>query len=340
MNVLVTGSTSLLGRSLVSRLIDRGDTVSVFQRRPSGLGVTEHLGDIADGAAVAMSTDVVEAVVHLAARVAMTGPWPEFKRTNVDGTRNIVEAARASGVRRFVQVSSPSVAYHGAPLVGATAGPADPDRARGSYARSKALSELVALAGHSKEMAVVALRPHLVWGPGDTQLVGRIIDRARAGRLVIVGSGAALIDTTYVDNAADALVAAIDRAPEIGGHAYVVTNGEPRPVHELLSRIVLSAGLQPPRARVPLHAARSIGLVAERIWERRRSEGDPPMTAFGAEQLSTAHWFDQRETRRALRWAPAVNLPDGFDRLREWFESGEGGTASLGVSTSSPRNRR
>jgi nucleoside-diphosphate-sugar epimerase len=149
-----------------------------------------------------------------------------------------------------------------------------------------------------------------------------------------------LIDTTYVDNAAEALVAAIDRAPEIGGHAYVVTNGEPRPVHELLSRIVLSAGLQPPRARVPLYAARSIGLVAERIWERRRSEGDPPMTAFGAEQLSTAHWFDQRETRRALRWAPAVNLSDGFDRLREWFESGEGGTASLGVSTSSPRNRR
>lgn len=324
MKVLITGATSLLGRSLVGRLIDRGDTVSVFQRHPSGLGVTEHLGDIADRAAVAVSTEGVEAVVHLAARVAMTGPWPDFKTTNVDGTRNVVEAARASGVRRFVQVSSPSVAYHGAPLVGASADPADPNRARGHYARSKAEAELVALAEHSPEMAVVAVRPHLVWGPGDTQLVGRIIDRARAGRLVIVGSGMALTDTTYVDNAADALVAAIDRAPDIGGHAYVVTNGEPRPVREMLSRIVLSAGLEPPRTRVPLHAARGVGFVAERIWERRGSEGDPPMTAFGAEQLGTAHWFDQRETRRALEWAPAVTLAEGFDRLREWYESEEG----------------
>ena len=112
---------------------------------------------------------------------------------------------------RFVHVSSPSVAHYGQSLVGASAGRADPDRARGHYARSKAQAELIALAANSPPFPVVAIRPHLIWGPGDTQLVGRIVDRARAGRLAIVGSGASLIDTTYIDNAADALVAALDQ---------------------------------------------------------------------------------------------------------------------------------
>jgi nucleoside-diphosphate-sugar epimerase len=320
MKVLVTGATSLLGRSLVERLVGRGDSVSVLQRRPSGFAVTEYLGDIVEPQAVMDSMAGADAVVHLAARVAATGPWADFESVNIHGTRNVVDAARAAGIRRFVQVSSPSVAYHGEPLVGASAGPADPIRARGHYARSKAHAELVALAADSPEMAVVAIRPHLVWGPGDTQLIGRIVDRARAGRLAAVGSGAALIDTTYVDNAADAVVAAIDRAPDVGGRAFVVTNGEPRPVRELLNRIVRSAGLEPTRARVPYQVARGGGFAAERIWERRGSDKDPPMTQFLAEQLGTAHWFDQRETRAALGWKPKVKLVEGFEKLRAWFE--------------------
>lgn len=321
MKVLVTGATSLLGRSVVERLVDRGDTVSVLQRRPSGLRVGEHLGDITDRRVVAKSMAGAEAVVHLAARVAVTGSWTDFETVNVHGTRNVVEAARAADVGRFVQVSSPSVAYRGESLVGAPAEPADPFRARGNYARSKASSELLALAADSPDMAVVAVRPHLVWGPGDTQLIGRIIDRARAGRLAIVGPGAALIDTTYIDNAADALVAALDRAPDIGGQALVVTNGEPRPVSELLNRIVRSAGLKPTRVRVPYQAARGGGFAVEQFWERWGSDGEPPMTSFLAEQLGTAHWFDQRETRAALRWEPKVRLAEGFERLREWFEA-------------------
>ena len=165
----------------------------------------------------------------------------------------------------------------------------------------------------------MAIRPHLVWGPGDTQLVGRIVDRARQGRLAIVGTGAALIDTTYIDNAVDAIVAAVDRVPQLAGRALVVSNGQPRTVRELLSRIVTAAGLPPPQFRVPATAAKAGGRVVEEVWERRGLETDPPMTSFLAEQLATAHWFDQRETRRALGWTPAVTLEDGFTRLTEWF---------------------
>jgi len=321
MKVLVTGATSLLGGAVVDRLVARGDDVSVFQRGSGGSGLTEHLGDVADRDAVDRAVDGTAAVIHLAARVGVTGPWSEYEAANVVGTRNIVKAAQASGVRRLVYVSSPSVAHHGDSLVGARAGPADPERARGNYARSKAHGELIALGSHSSQLATVAVRPHLVWGPGDTQLVGRIVERARANRLPTVGTGAALIDTTYVDNAAEALVAALDRTPEIGGRAFVVTNGEPRPVREILNRIVLAAGLEPSRVRIPYRIAWGGGHIVERIWERRGSAGDPPMTSFLAEQLGTAHWFDQRETRDALRWRPAVTLSEGFDRLSAWFAS-------------------
>jgi len=321
MRVLVTGASSLLGRTLVARLVDRGDDVTSFQRRASGLGVTEHLGDVADKEAVAQAVVGVQAVIHVAGHVAMTGSWRQFEETNIRGTQNVIDAARVAGVERVVQVSSPSVAYGGASLVGAPADPADPIAARGHYARSKAEAEMVALGANSSEMSVVAVRPHLIWGPGDTQLVGRIVSRARAGRLAIVGSGAALIDTTYIDNAAEALVAGLDRAPLLGGRVFVVTNGQPRPVREMLSRIVMAAGFEPPRIKVPYVAARVGGRVVEKIWDRRATDDEPPMTSFLAEQLGTAHWFDQRETREALQWEPAVSLAVGFQRLETWFAS-------------------
>lgn len=321
MRVLVTGATSLVGRALVSRLLDRGDEVGTLQRHRGVSGATEYLGDVADPDAVTAAMIGTDSVIHLAARVGVTGSWEEFTATNVAGTGNVVAAARRAGVSRFVYVSSPAVAHHGKSLVGVGAGPADPHRARGNYARSKALAERTALAANTEGFAVVAIRPHLIWGPGDTQLVGRIVDRARSRRLVVVGTGAALIDTTYVDNAADALVAALDHAPGIGGRALVVSNGQPRPVGELISRIVSAAGLTPPRWRVPFRIAFGAGQVIERVWEREAREGDPPITSFLAEQLATAHWFDQRETRRLLDWYPTVDLNEGLERLREWYEN-------------------
>ena len=361
--VLVTGARGMLGGAVARALAARGDEVTVLQRGASGLPVREVRADLGDPAApLAAALTGQDAVVHLAAKVDVVGPWREYARTNVDGTRRLLAAARAAGVARFVHVS-PSVAHAGDALVGVGPGPADPARARGHYARSKALAERAVLdanagltytdAGlaHTSAVltytdaglayrgaqltrperaphcagtqnspppdgqpaarpAVVVVRPHLVWGPGDTQLVGRIVARARAGRLAVVGTGAALIDTTYVDDAVDALVAALDRAPGLHGRVLVVSGGEPRPVAELLASICATAGAPAPRLAVPAPLARAAGAVAETLLRR-----DPPMTRFLAEQLSTAHWFDQRETRAALDWAPRVGLDEGFRRL-------------------------
>jgi nucleoside-diphosphate-sugar epimerase len=315
MRVLVTGASGMLGRATATALGERGDEVTVLQRRPAGLPCREVLGDVADGASVARAVDGQDAVLHLAAKVDVTGRWAEYARANIAGTRTVVEACRRAGVGRLVHVSSPSVAHGGAALVGVGAGTADPARARGHYARSKAVAEHAALAADSASLAVLAIRPHLVWGPGDTQLVGRIVERARTGRLPVIGSGAALIDTTYVDNAADALVAAVDACGPVHGEALVVSNGEPRPVAEVITLLCRAAGAPAPRRRVPYPIAWAAGAAVEGVWTATQRRDTPPLTRFLAEQLATAHWFDQRRTREALGWTPRVSLDEGFARL-------------------------
>ncbi|WP_434063472.1 NAD-dependent epimerase/dehydratase family protein [Pengzhenrongella frigida] len=313
--VLVTGASGMLGRAVAVRLQRDGHAVRTFQRRPAGVdGADEVRGSVTDANAVARAVHGCDAVVHLAAKVSFTGREEEFRAVNVTGTRTMLAAARAAGARRFVMVSSPSVAHVGTSIVGAGAGPADPVRARGHYARTKAMAELAALAADSPELRVLAVRPHIVWGPGDTQLVERIVNRARSGRLPILGSGAALIDSTYVDNAADAIAAALVADNAAYGASYVVTNGEPRPVRDLLAGICAAAGVPAPGWSVPSPLARAVGGVIEAMWIRP-GWGEPPMTRFLAEQLSTAHWFDQRRTRTSLGWAPAVTLDAGLALL-------------------------
>ena len=160
-----------------------------------------------------------------------------------------------------------------------------------------------------------------MWGPGDTQLVGRIVQRAEANRLAMVGSGDALIDSTYISNAVSALVAAVD-AVQVGapcaGKAYVIANGEPRTVRELMQKICDAAGVPFHPKKVPLPVALAVGSLIERIWPRI-GKGEPPLTRFVAEQLGTAHWFDPRPALEELKWSPAVTLDEGFLELHEWF---------------------
>ncbi|MEE1620706.1 NAD-dependent epimerase/dehydratase family protein [Zafaria sp. J156] len=325
MRVLVTGASGLLGGSVARVLADRGDDVTVFQRRPAGLdGPAEVLGSLEDPRAVARAVSGQEAVVHLAARVSVSGPWDEYRRINIEGTRTLLAAARDAGASGMVFVSSPSVAHAGHSIAGGGAGPADPERARGNYARSKAAAEQLALAADSGGFRVAAIRPHIVWGPGDTQLVERVLARAAAGRLPLLDGGRALIDTSYLDNAVDGIVRCLDRLDAAHGRALVLTNGEPRPVGELIAEICRAGGVPVPVRSVPGWLARGAGSVIERVWDAAGSRGwvrdEPPMTRFLAEQLSTAHWFDQRTTREVLDWTPRIGIEEGYARLARHYE--------------------
>ena len=317
--ILVTGASGMLGGAVAELLRAKGHHVRTFQRRATGTGQDEVLGSLVDPQAVSRATQGMDAVIHLAAKVSFTGAWHDFVATNITGTNNLLAASKEAGVADFVFVSSPSVAHLGEPLVGAAAQPANPQLARGNYARSKASAELNALAQDSEAFRVTAIRPHVVWGPGDTQLVERVIARSKAGRLPLLDHGTALIDTTYIDNAAAAIVRGLERMDQAHGRALVVTNGEPRPVGELMAGICTAGGAPVPELSVPGWLARGAGSVIEKLWlaagARNLVHDEPPMTRFLAEQLSTAHWFDQRETREVLDWSPGVSVDEGLERL-------------------------
>jgi len=334
MRVLVTGGSSLIGAGVAAALVARGDDVTVQQRSRSAalaqLDVRQELGDIRDPDVVQTAADGCDAIVHLAAKVGVVGEWEEYRSINVDGTRNVIAAAQRRGIGRVVHVSSPSVAHGGEPIIGDGADEPVLGRRRAWYPESKAMAEIDALRAASDELGVVAIRPHLVWGPGDTQLVGRIVERAAAGRLALVGGGRALVDTTYIDNAVDALVAALDSvvpgAP-CSGRAYVVSNGEPRTIRELVEGICRAAGVPFEPRSVSLRVGRSVGAAVERIWPLLRRDDEPPLTQFLAEQLGTAHWFDPRPARDDLGWTPSVSIDDGLARLAAWYAADRDVTA-------------
>ena len=319
MKVLVTGATSFLGQHIVGQLVDRGDTVTTFQRSSfDGPGISIR-GSIKDSDAINKAVANQQAVIHLAAKVAPVGSWKDFYSINVEGTSAVHAAAAAEGISKFIYISTPSVAHCGSSISGQSALPAMPDKVIGHYARSKAIAEHWLLQQSNRSLPVVALRPHLVIGPGDPQLIGRVVNRALHNRLFTVGSGLALVDTTWVDNAASATIAALDRCEFLAGKALVVSNGEPRTIFELFSQITAAANIQWNQRSISPKIATLAGHLIEKVWLLSHKKSEPPITSFMAKQLSTAHWFDQSDTTSALHWQPKISLDEGFELLHKWF---------------------
>lgn len=313
MKVFLTGATSLLGRTVAAQLLRRGDSVTTYQRSASGLDTAEVLGDIRDRDRIVSASRDHDVVIHLAALVAPRPKWSDAYAINVDGTANARAAAEQCG--RFVHISSPSVAFHGRPSMGALSEVAS-YAGRDRYTSTKVLAERLVL--DDPRVPTVVVRPHLVWGPGDEQLVGRIIARALQGRLALPDHGRALVDSTYIDDAAAAIVAAVDATAHDGpalGRAWTVTGNDPRPVAELVRGILRAANVSKQIRSVPAPVAKRLGTLLEHAWPG----SEPPLTAFAAQQLSMAHWFDQREVHRVLQWTPLVSVEAGLSQLAASF---------------------
>ncbi|MBI5368332.1 MAG: NAD-dependent epimerase/dehydratase family protein [Planctomycetes bacterium] len=337
MRVMVTGGGGFLGAAIVRKLRARGDTVRSFSRGEypelTRLGVECARGDLADATAVAAAAAGMEAVLHVAAKPGIWGAEEEYYRTNVLGTQQVLAACRTHRIPRLVYTSSPSVVHGSLPLEGvdeAAPYPADHDAA---YPRTKALAERAVLAANGPTLATVALRPHMIWGPGDHHLVPRLIARARAGELRKVGDGRCKVDHTYVDNAADAHLLALDRlAPgaAIAGKVYFISNGEPIAMGDLLDRILAAAGLSPVTESVPPWLAWAAGACLEAVYGACHIREEPRMTRFLARQLSTPHWFNISAARRDLGYVPQVTLDEGLRRLAEHLRGG-GAAAGAGA---------
>lgn len=326
MTVLVTGGGGFLGKSIIRALLDRGiATRSLCRGDYAWLrewGVEALRGDVADAQAVSQAVQGCEAVFHVAARVDIWGPYAEFYATNTQGTINVIEACRAHGVGKLIYTSTPSVVHGGDAVSGVDESAPYPDHFEAHYPATKALAEQAVLAANSAQLSTVAIRPHLVWGPGDTSMMPRVIAKARAGRVRMIGAPQK-IDTVYIDNAVDAHLCAYDRlepGAAIAGRAYFVTQDEPLEGPAFINDLLGAAGLPPVDKTISVGAARAVAAVIEGVWGLLRIKAEPPLTRFVVSQLSTAHWYDISAARRDLGYAPKVSYAEGMERLRAWVQ--------------------
>lgn len=326
MKALVTGGGGFLGKAIVKLLIARGDEVRSFSRNEhpalTELGVEHCRGELSDAEAVSRAAQGCDTVFHVAAKAGVWGPYEEFYRANVLGTQHVIAACRQHGIKRLVHTSSPSVVFDGSDMEGVDESVPYPEHFEAFYPQTKAEAEQLVLIANDEQLATVALRPHLIWGPEDNHLVPRILDRGAKGALRRIGKRDCLADTIFIDNAAQAHLQAADRldiGSSVAGKAYFLSQGEPLPVWDVVDRILDAGGIAPVSGTISPKLAYAVGWTLEKVYGLLGIKGEPRMTRFVAKELSTAHWFDISAARKDFGYDPQISFDEGMLRLKAWL---------------------
>ena len=329
MDALVTGAGGFLGQYIVERLLSRGDRVRALGRKQypelQARGVEIVHADLCDRDSIVDACRSAEVVYHVAGIAGLGGRWQDFYRINTLGTRWIIEGCRRHGVGRLVYTSSPSVIFDGNDQCDVDESAPYPRRWLCHYARSKALAEQEVLSANGGNgLLTCVLRPHLIWGPRDRSLVPRMLALARRGRLVQVGDGTNRIDTTYVENAADAHIQAayaLSPGSAAAGKAYFISQGEPVNCWDWINKHLALAGMSPVRKSISFTVAWHIGACLEAVYRVLGMRDDPPMTRFLAAQMARSHWFNITRAKADFGYSPAISTAEGMRRMADWSKS-------------------
>ena len=326
LKVLVTGGGGFLGSAIVKRLVERSNDVRSFSRNLypelASMGVEQIQGDICDKTKIERALRGVDLVFHTAAKPGIWGDYSDYYRTNVAGTRNVIAGCKKHNISRLIYTSSPSVVFNGTDMEGVNESVPYPAKYHAHYPQTKAIAEQYVIKACGEGLMTIILRPHLIWGPRDKHFVPRII--ARAKRLIKVGNGKNLVDTIYIDNAADAHILAADRLgknPKLSGNIYFISQGDPIPLWDMINHILKAAGLDPVRRSMPRKIAWLIGSILEFTYRTFNISGEPPMTRFLADELAKAHWFDISAAGKDLGYAPQISIKEGLGRLEGWLQN-------------------
>ena len=321
---VVTGGGGFVGRYLIERLQQLGFHVASISRGKYDFlekaGVETHQLDLAEGGA--RLSEIVRGasvVFHVAAKVDMWGPYEDFYRANVIGTKNVIAACQKEGVPRLVYTSSPSVVAGGEDLCGVDETYPYPKQYLAHYPATKALAEQAVLAANGQNgLRTLSLRPHLIWGPGDVNLIPTVIEKARAGQLVRIGRGENLSDFTYIDECVDAHICAmraLAEVPESAGKAYFISQGDPVKLWWWVDQILIKAGLSPITKSVPVRVASFLAQLIEGWARLVRQKKEPRLTRFLVKEMATSHYFNIERARTLLGYQPAKST---VQRLAEF----------------------
>ena len=328
MRILVTGAGGFVGGVVARMLRIRDDEVRTVARGDypelARLGCTHLRGDLSDPKVALEAAAGVDAIIHVAAKAGVWGKATDYASSNVTATQNLLDAAAQHGVKRFVFTSSPSVTFDGGDAVHANESLPYPANHLAHYPRTKAEAERRVLAANGKHgLLTCALRPHLVYGPGDPHLLPRLVKRAKAGRLAWIGGGNE-VDVTYVDNAAHAHLLALDalgtKEAKPAGKAYFISQGTPVRPDAWVGEILAAIGVAPVKRRVKLPLAYAVGAMMEAAWSVLPLSGEPPMTRFVAAQLGTSHHYDLSAARRDFGYSLLIDDTEALRRTVTWLK--------------------
>lgn len=320
---VVTGGGGFVGRHLVNSLLARGDEVRVLDiAEPKGLAGAEFAKvDITDPKAVREALAGATSVFHNASLVHTKQNKADFVwKVNYDGALNVLDACKDHGIGKYVYVSSGSVVYEGENIVNGDESLPYAESNQAPYAHSKVQAEkkILALNGEGG-VYTTALRPHVIFGPGDTRFMPAVLEHAKSGRLRFqVGLGVWLSDYTYVQNLVDALVLADEKlTPDspVAGSVYFITNGEPMAFWEFVRRVLARLGLPPIRGKIPKEIPYAIAAIKEGIDTLRGGTISPEdgLTRFAIRYMCTHHFFSIQRARKDLGYEPKVSIDEGIE---------------------------
>lgn len=320
MKILVTGAGGFLGRHLCRALQGKGHKVVNFSRSAypdlKEQGIETIRGDISDGATVEAAMQGIDAVFHVASKVGIWGKYDDYFRTNVMGTQNIIDGCKKQGIKKLIYTSSPSVVFGKESLCGVDEKQSYPAEYISHYAETKGLAEQRILAANDENLATVALRPHLIFGPGDHHIFPRIVERARTGKLKRIGNGNNMVDVIYVKNAVDAHISAFEKlepGSAIAGKAYFLGQENPVNLWDFIDDILVRHKVEPLTDKISDKAAYKIGWLMEKGYGLLGIKSEPPMTRFMALQLSCSHYFNHKNAEKDLGYVPRVHIKEALD---------------------------
>mgnify|MGYP001813233324 FL=1 len=323
MKILVTGGGGFLGSAVCRQLAGLGHAVIAYQRSPADHlhdhGVLSRQGSITDYPNLLQASQGCDAVIHTAGKAGIWGKDEDFRAVNVTGTANVIRACREHGIRFLVHTSSPSVVHAGGDIEGADESLPLATHFSAPYPETKAEAERLVIKTSDGELMTTALRPHLIWGPGDPHILPRLLDKAKGGSLALPAPEK-IIDTVFVENAALAHVMALEElaaSARCAGKAYFVTNNEPLPQGEIIGKLLAALGVDVKIRAVPAAVARTAGALVEKAWRTFSLKGEPPVTRFSVEQLATAHWYNTSAATRDFGYRPTTSIAQGLEILRE-----------------------
>lgn len=325
--IVVTGATGFLGKQLVLQLYENGYEVTATGRNEKvgqqlkALGIPFRRVDLLEKEQIKRLCKGQETVIHCAALSSSWGKYQDFYQHNVLATRHVVETCAAEQIERLIYVSTPSVYSNGQDQLLITEDRELPAAYNNHYAATKRLAEQEVEQGFAQGLATIILRPRAIFGPQDPNILPRIMEANRQGRLPFIDGGQAQIDLTYVDNVIQALMQAIHVSKSSVGKIYNISNGEPMALHDLVTLFFQKLGQQMRPKHVSYQTAYRLAAALEwkaRIFHPRK---EPMLTRTTVEMLGKSLTLDISAAQQELHYQPMVTVEEGIDRYVEWYQS-------------------